>query len=126
MLKKLQPKPSLPQSSTPSLHTSIKLPDIKLQEFYGDEEMFPSFIDQFTAIIDSNPDLTDVEKFSYLRGAAKVDIIQYFPMTQQNYKPALDRLKQEYGDADMIAKKHLNSLLDLSKRRKPSNNKELV
>ena len=123
--KKFQPQPSFPQSPAPSHHTSIKLPDIKLQEFHGDEEMFPSFIDQFTAIIDSNPDLTDVEKFSYLRGAAKVDIIQYFPMTQQNYKPALERLKQEYGDADMIAKKHLNALLDLSKRRKPSNNKEL-
>ena len=80
--KKFQPQPSFPQSPAPSHHTSIKLPDIKLQEFHGDEEMFPSFIDQFTAIIDSNPDLTDVEKFSYLRGAAKVDIIQHFPMTQ--------------------------------------------
>ena len=45
-----------------------------------------------------------------MRGAAKVDIIQHFPMTQQNYKSALERLKQEYGDANMIAKKTFKCL----------------
>ena len=118
-------QPPLPIQVQLPIQPAVKLPDIKLLEFNGEEEQFPSFIDQFTAIIDNNPQLTDVEKFGYLRGAAKVDIIQYFPMTEENYKPALARLKQEYGDNDMIAKKHLNALLDLSKRKKPTNNKEL-
>ena len=112
---KAEPSPAQPPQSPiqpPSpiqvqlpVQPSVKLPDIKLLEFNGEEEQFPMFIDQFTAIIDNNPQLTDVEKFGYLRGAAKVDIIQYFPMTKENYKPALARLKQEYGDNDMIAKK---------------------
>ena len=98
-------QPPLPIQVQLPIQPAVKLPDIKLLEFNGEEEQFPSFIDQFTAIIDNNPQLTDIEKFGYLRGAAKVDIIQYFPMTEENYKPALARLKQEYGDNDMITLK---------------------
>ena len=104
---------------------SAKLPDATLQEFDGDEESFPSFIDQFTALVHNNPQLTDIDKFGYLKGVAKVDVIQHYPLTEINYKIALQKLKEEYGDEELIAKKHLNALLDMSKRSKPSDNKEL-
>ena len=104
---------------------AAKLPDATLQEFHGDEESFPSFIDNFSALVDSNPYLPDVEKFSYLRGVVKVDVINHFPLTAENYKFALDKLKRVYGDENLIATKHLNALLDMSKRKKPANNKEL-
>ena len=104
---------------------SAKLPDATLQKFHGEEESFPSFIDQFNALVHSNPQLTDVEKFGYLKGAAKVDVIQHYPLTENNYKAALQKLKEEYGDEELIAKKHLNALLDMSKRKKPSDSKEL-
>ena len=114
----------LPQP-VPSPAVSVKLPDATLQEFHGDEETFPSFIDQFNALVDNNKHLTGIEKFGYLKGAAKVEVIQHYPLTEGNYKAALQKLKEEYGDEDLIAKKHLNSLLDMSKRKKPSDNKEL-
>ena len=51
---------------------AAKLPEAKLQEFIGDEESFPSFLDNFTALVDSNPLLPHVENFAYLRGCVKV------------------------------------------------------
>ena len=117
-----QPVPVIIQQQAP---VSAKLPDATLQEFSGDEEKFPSFIDNFTALVDSNPHLSDIEKFGYLRGVVKVDVINHYPMTAANYKSALEKLKRVYGDKDLIATKHLNALLDMSKRKKPSNNIEL-
>ena len=104
---------------------AAKLPDAKLKEFHGVEEEFPSFIDNFTALVHNNPYLPDVEKFSYLRGIVKVDVINHFPLTAEFYQVALDKLKKVYGDTTLIVTKHLNSLLDMNKRKKPTNNKEL-
>ena len=119
------PLPPTPQVPYQPPHTAVKLPDVKLQDFDGKEENFPSFIDQFNALIHNNRNLTNIEKFGYLRGAAKVDVIQHFPLTEQNYIPALTRLKEEFGDEEFIAKKHQNALLDMGKRKKPSNDREL-
>ena len=104
---------------------AVKLPDAKLPEFSGEYEKFPSFIDSFTALVHNNPNITDIEKFGYLRGVCKLDIIQHTPMTSANYKIAINRLKEEYGDTDLIAAKHRNALLDKNKRKKPSNLEEL-
>ena len=135
ILSKLrQPPPILPKPDSPSKFqttppkpptVSVKLPDVTLPEFHGDEETFPSFLDQFTALIDKNPNLSEVEKFGYLKGAVKVDVIKYYPLTASNYKVALNKLKEEYGDESLIANKLRNSLLDMSKRKPPSNNQEL-
>ena len=130
-LEKLKQPPIKPEPTTQVQYVpapppiSVKLPDVTLPEFHGDEESFPSFIDQFNALIHNNPHLTDIEKFGYLRGAVKVDIIKYFPLTAQNYQVALNKLKEEYGDESLIASKHRNALLDMSKRKPPSNNTEL-
>jgi hypothetical protein len=114
--------PSHPQNP---VQIAAKLPDCTLREFHGDEESFPSFIDNFTALVHNNPYLPDVEKFSYLRGVVKVDVINHYPLTGEHYKLALEKLKRVYGDKTLIATKHLNALLDMNKRKKPENNKEL-
>ena len=132
VLEKIKQKAQAPKaeaSSVPPVHSpypvSAKLPDATLREFHGDEEDFPSFMDNFKALVDNNPNLPDVEKFSYLRGVVKVDVINHYPLTADHYKIALEKLQKVYGDKTLIATKHLNSLLDMDKRRKPANNKEL-
>ena len=134
-LEKAKPKVSEPKPEPPATaqnpipiqqqQLSAKLPDAKLQEFHGDEESFPSFLDNFNALVDSNKLLPDVEKFAYLRSCVKVDVINHFPLTANNYKPALEKLKRTYGDTGLIASKHQNALLDMSKRKKPTNITEL-
>ena len=124
------PSPVKPEYSSPPVvppppQPAVKLPDVTLPEFFGDEESFPSFMDQFKALIHTNPNLSEIEKFGYLRGSVKVDIIKHFPFTAQNYNVALKRLQEEYGDEDIIAKKHMHSLMDMSKRKSPTTNKEI-
>ena len=104
---------------------AVKLPDAKIPDFDGNYENFQSFIESFTALVDNNTSISDVEKFGYLRGVCKLDIVQHCSLTSDNYKISLKRLKEEYGDTDLIAKKHLNALLNMNKRKKPTNHEEL-
>ena len=48
-----------------------KLPAISLPTFTGDVLKWPTFWNQFVASVDSNPDLPDSTKLSYLRNAIK-------------------------------------------------------
>ena len=97
----------------------VKLPQVELTEFNGedDEEEFPAFIDMFTALIDDNKDLPDVEKFHYLRKATTTGkranrLVNAYPLCEKNYKIALQKLKEEFGDKRRLVSKHFNALLD--------------
>ena len=105
------------QSSVVNKTSRIKLPQVQLTEFSGedDEEEFNAFIDMFTALIDNNNDLQDVEKFHYLRKATTKRagrLMNAYPLSDQNYKIALKTLKEEYGDKRKLVSKHFNALLD--------------
>ena len=80
---------------------AVRLPDAIIPEFDGKYENFQSFIDIFTALVDDNPNISDVEKFGYLRGVCKLTIVQHCPMTSANYKKALVRLKKQFGNTDL-------------------------
>ena len=95
----------------------MKLPLVELTEFNGEDDQaeFPAFIDMFTALIDTNKDLQDVEKFHYLRKATTKRagrLMNAYPLSDQNYQIALDKLKEEYGDERRLISKHFNALLD--------------
>ena len=47
--------------------TAPKLPDLQIEKFTGDLEKYQEFMDAFTATIDHNSKLEDVDKFRYLR-----------------------------------------------------------
>ena len=68
------PPPVVSSSSAvaPKLERNItKLPAIALPTFSGDVLTWPTFWNQFVASVDSNPDLPDSTKLSYLRRAIK-------------------------------------------------------
>ena len=105
---------------------AVKLPDAKIPDFDGNYENFQSFIESFTALVDNNTSISDVEKFGYLRGVCKLDIVQHCSLTGDNYKTALKRLKEEYGDTDLIAKKYLNALLSMNKTKKGDKSRRIT
>ncbi|GFU42112.1 integrase catalytic domain-containing protein [Nephila pilipes] len=51
-----------------SINTSVKLPTIKINTFFGGIEEFPSFWERFNSCIDSNASLSLVDKHVFLRG----------------------------------------------------------
>ena len=53
-------------SITGSHGTKVKLPKLALKKFIGDLTKWTTFWDTFESVIDTNPDLTDTDKFSSL------------------------------------------------------------
>lgn len=57
--------------------------------FYGSYKHWLSFYDTFHTLIDSNPALSDIAKFYYLKGCLKgstADVIHSLEVSTSNYK----------------------------------------
>ena len=71
-----------------------RLPKISLPSFSGD---IMSFWDSYESIIHSNANLTDVQKFTYLKSQLEgtaARVVEGFAMTNANYVRATDLLKE--------------------------------
>lgn len=101
-----------------SSETGVKLPKIVIKEFSGDATEWKSFLDHFTAAVDSKDSLTNIEKFTYLKGLLKgtaLQAIEGFPLTNQNYVEAMLVLKERFGNPQLIVSSHMNNLIKLDK-----------
>ncbi|XP_057329855.1 uncharacterized protein LOC130670464 [Microplitis mediator] len=113
--------PTPTPSSLAAGANEIKLPEIPLPTFDVSYEGWSSFIDLFTAIIDDNATMSDARKLQYLRlavqGKAR-QIIQSLGTTGQNYKTALELLKNKYDCTRKIIRRHWGLLRDLPRLAK--------
>jgi len=58
-----------PVQTTPVIpNYTVKLPTIKLEQFGGDLENWQTFWEQFQSSVDSNPNLSPIDKHVFLRG----------------------------------------------------------
>ena len=84
----------------------------------GDSVAWPEFSDTFKVAIHENPDLTDIERFTYLKGyllGEAANCIQGLPLTASNYLEALRLLGNRFGNKKLIISKHMMALLDLER-----------
>ena len=83
----------------------VKLPNIELEKFDGTFSQWTSFWDSFDANINSRKDVSDVDKFAYLKGVlvgnAK-ERIKNFPVTNENYAKVIEILKSTYACKEKI------------------------
>ncbi|XP_057670066.1 uncharacterized protein LOC130902185 [Diorhabda carinulata] len=97
---------------------AVKLPDIKLPTFSGSSNTWLEFRDTFTALINNNPDIDDINKFHYLRanleGSAS-QIIQSLEISAGTYKVAWDLLCKRYDNKKALIYNHLDALFGLKK-----------
>ncbi|XP_062538989.1 uncharacterized protein LOC134207281 [Armigeres subalbatus] len=106
-----------------NVHTYVRLPQINLPEFDGHYEKWLAFHDTFKALIDSSPELGDIQKFHYLRASLKGDalkLVDSFPMSDANYRVAWDSLVARFSNKYLLMKRHLNALFEYPKMRKES------
>lgn len=109
------------KGSTAPRFQSPKLPELEIEKFNGELEKYQEFIDAFTATIDNNPKLDAVDKFRYLRmylddnkdGDGPKSLIAGFSTTADNYKEALNIIKETYGKKERIIMSHVSKLLTL-------------
>lgn len=95
---------------------SVKLPDIKIQVFSGDVTEFESFLQLFDALIIKNPQLSDIQKFIYLKSYLKgepLQLIDSLKITNENFDIALKTLKCRYENKIIIVNSYLAALLDI-------------
>ena len=92
------------------------LPKLDLPKFSGDFMQWRPFIDQFMASVHSR-DIPPVHKYTYLvsslRDEAKNAILG-IPCTGQNYKVALDILKNRFGDPSLLIGLYADKIVNLS------------
>ncbi|XP_028413911.1 uncharacterized protein LOC114536757 [Dendronephthya gigantea] len=93
-----------------------KLPKLRLKNFGGKICEWPEFWDSFSSSIDNNDQLSDVDKFAYLRGYLEgpaKSTIAGLSLTARNYQCAVDLLKKRFEKRSAIQRTHMNDLIQL-------------
>ncbi|XP_062714335.1 uncharacterized protein LOC134291069 [Aedes albopictus] len=115
--------PSAIPNPPANLLSGIKLPTISLPEFDGDYNQWLAFHDTFVALIHSNADVPDVQKFHYLRAALKgeaAQLIESIAISSANYTVAWQTLTTRYANDYLLKKRHLQALLDCPRMKRES------
>ncbi|XP_012524199.1 uncharacterized protein LOC105829705 [Monomorium pharaonis] len=93
----------------------VKLPVAELPKFDGNLEKWLSLKNTFLTMIDSRDDITDLQKFLYLkdslRGSA-LDKISIFDASDEGYKAAWQLLIESYEKKRILMTKHLDEIID--------------
>jgi len=100
-------------SNTSQYH---RLPKLTLPTFNGDIFLWQTFWDSFESTVHLNVNLTDVQKFSYLRSLLECDAartIDGFKLTNANYARAVDLLKERFGQQHKLTHATMQALLQL-------------
>lgn len=115
------PAPSIPVSGP--ILSKVKLPEIKLPTFCGKLRDWVSYRDAFQSLIHQNRDLTDMDKFTYLRSSLSGDAlleINAVELTAANYEVAWNALEDRYHNKKLIVKAYLDAIFAIEPMRKES------
>ncbi|GFX27151.1 putative RNA-directed DNA polymerase from transposon X-element [Trichonephila clavipes] len=112
-LNKPQSEAEISQGNT----RKFKLPKLELTRFNGDPKDFLNFWSQFKKIhIDSN--IEDDDKMHYLiqcsvPGSKMFRLVSSFPPTKENYRKAVQQVKERFGREDLLVQIYIRDLLGL-------------
>lgn len=123
----LAPPPSTPASTESGPRTSVtsspsraasrvKLPKLTIPSFSGELTAWTPFWESYQTAIHNNDELTDTEKFNYLRSYLQrtaLDAISGLTLTAANYREAIAILEKRFGNKQQIISKHMDALLNV-------------
>ena len=87
----------------------VKLPKITLPRFNGDPVKWTSFWDSYQSAVHANSNLSEVDKFNYLRlllDSSAHDAIAGLTLSSANYQQAIEILRKRFGNKQIIISKH--------------------
>ena len=108
------------ESSSSTISSRViraKLPKLEVGKFNGRPEQWQEFWDGFDNSIHSNPNLSTIDKFSYLPGLVEEPAktaIAGFALTSANYQAAIGLLKRRFGRKENLQKAHINELMKVA------------
>ncbi|XP_055621911.1 uncharacterized protein LOC129765534 [Toxorhynchites rutilus septentrionalis] len=109
------------QSATNTVHSRVKFPEIKLPHFDGSIRKWPTFRDTFKSLIGSAPQLSNVDKFSYLVSSLSKEakrVIEVIEVTSANYSIAWELLEKRYENKYLLVKSYVEALFIAEPMRK--------
>ncbi|XP_062713268.1 uncharacterized protein LOC134290212 [Aedes albopictus] len=98
---------------TENAFSRIKLPEVKLPTFSGCVSEWITFRDTFKSLIDSNPQLSSIDKLSYLVASLSKDakrVIESVEHTAANYSVAWTLLERRFDNKKLVVKTYIDSL----------------
>jgi Protein of unknown function (DUF1759) len=120
------PLGSTNRSTGTTPRATFQLSAIALPEFNGDPYKWPPFWEIFEVAVHKITPMPAIEKFSFLksclRGAAE-ELLEGVPLTEANYKFAVDKLRSRFGRTEVVFGAHMSKLTNLMP---VTNNEDLV
>ena len=99
-----------------SVSGRTRLPKITLPRFSGDIMKWTAFWDSYKSAVHSNNELSDVDKFNYLRSLLErtaYEAVAGLTLPSANYAEAVDISEKRFGIKQLIISKHMETLLNM-------------
>ncbi|KAL1238779.1 putative UDP-glucuronate 4-epimerase [Trichinella spiralis] len=96
--------------------SNVRLPKMEIKKFNGEYHDWQRFHDEFETTINSNSNLSPIEKFNYLRSLLSGNAetaIRGLTLNTVNYETALTILNEKFCDPQLLIEEHLKSLQNL-------------
>lgn len=106
----------------------VRLPKLGLPRFNGNLMRWTSFWDSYESAIHNNKELTDVDKFNYLRSLLErtaYDAIARLTLSSAKYREEIEILQKRFGNKQLIISKHMETLLNTEPVSSDQNLKDL-
>ncbi|XP_058448896.1 uncharacterized protein LOC131428854 [Malaya genurostris] len=110
-------------SRVPPSASQVRLPDVKLPVFNGNLDNWLNFHDLFVSLVHSSVDLSNIQKFYYLRSSLSSDalkLIQTIPLSANNYAVAWNLLIEHYQNPTRLKQTYVDALFEFPSLRKES------
>lgn len=102
--------------ASPHLYNTSRLPKLEMPMFSGDPLNWQSYWNSFETAVDTNPTLSSIHKFNYLKAQLQGDVAQAIaslPLTEMNYAQSVTLLKQRFGQPEKLINAHTHALIEL-------------
>ena len=102
--------------NVPPTCRKARLPKIELPKFAGSYMEWPNFYALFSTVIDESSELSDLEKFHYLRSslsAAALNTISSLDLKAENYREALNLLINRFENKLLHFQAHIREIAAL-------------
>ena len=94
-----------------------RLPKLVLPKFKGDVTTWTAFWDSYKSAVHNNREISAVDKFNYLKSLLEgpaVRCIEGLPITEHNYRSAVDLLQHRFGRTQQVITAHMDELLKIA------------
>ena len=93
-----------------SCQVNVPLPKLTIPKFGGQIDQWPEFKNLFDSLVHQNSNLSDVEKFQYLRSLLVSDasaLVCNYPLSSELYKTAYEVLQDRYNNKRRLAQHYI-------------------